>query len=348
MRKLTFLITMILVAALASGCNLSFNPGATAAEPTLTDMQMQTQISTLLTAQPTTTLEPKAPVTATAQLPTVEPTVEPPTAEAPTQAPEAEATATLEAPTATVEAPTATVEAQQDSQSGGGGPTPTAPPTLTPVSGTPAPTATTSPGDPRNRLGNPSSSDGMDDATDWVWPTGVSEFTSVNFTNGSMLLTSLDDISGWRLANPAGREFSSLYLEATVRTGTCQGNDQYGIIARVPVLKDADQGYLLGFTCDGRYSFRSWDGKVGEKGKMTRLVDWTANPAINAGSGQTNRMGLMMVGSRMYLYANGTLLTELSSSTYASGYFGLFVGGMQTKNFAITVDEMSYWENPKP
>jgi hypothetical protein len=188
----------------------------------------------------------------------------------------------------------------------------------------------------------------MNDSTAWVWPTGVSEFTAVNFTSGSMVLTSLDDISGWRLANPTGREFGGLYLEATVRTGTCKGNDQYGLIARVPVLKDADQGYLFGFTCDGRYSFRSWDGKVGEKGKMTRLIDWTANKAVNAGSGQTNRMGLMMVGSRMLLYANGTLLGEVTTNTYASGYFGVFVGGMQTKNFAITIDEMAYWENPKP
>lgn len=341
MRKSISLLTAIVIAALVSSCNLSFSGSGTAGEPTLTDIQMQTQISTLLTVQPTTTTEPKAPVTATPQLPTAEVTdtgvetaaVQPTETQAPVEA--------------TAE-PTATTAGQTDSQAGGGGPTPTPPPTLTPAAGSQGPTATVSPEDPRNRLGNPTSTDAMNDLSSWVWPTGVSEFTSVNFTSGSMVLTSLDDISGWRLANPTGREFSGLYLEVTVKTGNCKGNDQYGLIARVPVLKDADQGYLLGFTCDGRYSFRSWDGKVGEKGKMTRLIDWTANKAVNAGSGQTNRMGLMMVGSRMLLYANGTLLGEVSTNTYASGYFGVFVGGIQTKNFAITIDEMAYWENPKP
>jgi hypothetical protein len=188
----------------------------------------------------------------------------------------------------------------------------------------------------------------MNDATSWTWPTGYNEYTSASFTNGAMVLTSTDEISGWRLANPAGRDFTNLYLEAVVRTGNCKSNDQYGVIARVPVLKDADKGYLFGFTCDGRYSFRSWDGTVGEKGKMTRLVDWKASTAINAGSGKTNRVGLMMVGNRMQLYANGTFLGEVSSSTYSSGYFGVFVGGIQTSGFAITIDEMAYWENPKP
>jgi hypothetical protein len=80
---------------------------------------------------------------------------------------------------------------------------------------------------------------------------------------------------------------------------------------------------------------------------MTHLVYWTANKAIVAGSGQTNRIGLMMDGSRMMFYANGTYLGEVTTSTYPSGYFGLFVGGPETPNFAITTDEMSYWENPQ-
>lgn len=344
MRKSFSLLTAFVISAFISSCSLSFSGPGNAGEPTLTDMQMQTQISTLLTVQPTTTVEPKAPVTSTPQLPT---------AEAPEPALDVTATsadAAASQPTETQASadtnpePTATAAIQGEAQAGGGGPTPTPPPTLTPQ----GPTATISPDDPRNRLENPTSTDAMNDSTAWVWPTGSSEFTAVNFNNGTMVLTSLEDITGWRLANPAGSAYSSLYLEATVRTGTCKSNDQYGLITRVPVLKDADQGYLFGFTCDGRYSFRSWDGKVGTKGKMTRHIDWTASKAINAGSGQTNRIGLMMVGSRMLLYANGTLLGEVNTSTYGSGYFGLFVGGLQTSNFAISVDEMSFWENPKP
>jgi hypothetical protein len=59
-------------------------------------------------------------------------------------------------------------------------------------------------------------------------------------------------------------------------------------------------------------------------------------------------MGILMSGGRMILYANGTLLGEATNNTYPSGYFGLFIGAPQTPNFTIRVDEMSYWENPKP
>jgi hypothetical protein len=341
-RKIYLVIVFLLLLGL-SGCGLPIGGSTSAVEPTLSDAQMQTQISALLTAQPTATVEAQIMITATPELPTAEVTATVEQTEQPT--PEASVTPMdpTQAPTETLE-PSATV--QGDAEAGGGGPGPTPPPTLTPTAG--GPTATVSPDDPRNRLGTPTSIDAMDEAGDWVWPTGTSEYTSVSFANGAMVLKSTDEISGWRLANPAGREFGNLYLEATIRIGNCSANDQYGVIARVPVLKDANQGYLFGFTCDGRYSFRSWDGKVGEKGKMTRLIDWKASPAIKAGSGQTNRLGLMMVGNRMLLYANGSLLGEFSSSTYPSGYFGVFVGGIQTDGFTISVEEMAYWENPKP
>ena len=85
----------------------------------------------------------------------------------------------------------------------------------------------------------------MDNATKWIWPTGVNDFTAVDFSAGSMELTSLKTTTGWRLANPTGDPFTNLYLEAVIKTGTCSGSDQYGVIVRVPVIKDADQGYLF-------------------------------------------------------------------------------------------------------
>lgn len=188
----------------------------------------------------------------------------------------------------------------------------------------------------------------MDDAAKWVWPTGLNEFSSVSFANSQMTLTSLKEKLGWRIANPTGEGFGNLYLEATVKTGACAENDQYGMIVRVPVIKDANQGYLVGFTCDGKYSIRQWDGKVVPNGKMNRLIDWTASKAINAGANQTNRMGVLLMGGKIALYANGTLLGEVTNTAYASGHFGLYIAGMKTPNFTIQVDEMVYWDNPKP
>jgi hypothetical protein len=231
-------------------------------------------------------------------------------------------------------------------------PSPTAPATITATVGAPAATKgavpTLSHDDPKARLGAATSNDPMKDSTKWIWPTGVNEFTSIAFSNNELALTSLKDKIGWRLTNPDGRAFSNLYLEATVKTGNCAENDQYGLIVRVPVLKDANQGYLVGFTCDGRYSIRLWNGEIVPNGQMTRLVDWTASKAIHAGSNQINRLGVWLVGGRIAIYANGTLLGEATNAAYPSGYFGLYIAGLKTPNFTIQVDEMSYWENPKP
>lgn len=334
MRKFyRILIAIPLVFSLAA-CRLNATGGGVSVEPTLSNAQVQTQISTVLTAQPTQASEQASNPTNTPVLATVENIIVQNTQPA-------SPTATAEGAT---QAPTATSEAPANS-------TPTPPPTLTPTSGptpTTGPSPTPSKDDPRTKLGSPTATDPMDNSTKWVWPTATNEFTSIDFSGGMMTLTSSKSITGWRIANPTGQEFGDLYLEATVKTGTCASNDQYGIIARVPVLKDANQGIMFGFTCDGHYSLRLWDGTVGVKGQMTRLVDWTASKAINAGSNQTNRIGLMMVGSRLLMYANGTLLGEASSSVYPSGFFGLFIGGLATPDFAIQVDQMSYWDNPKP
>jgi hypothetical protein len=318
------LLPFLLLVVLLTGCVL---PSSTSEpkiiQPTLSDAEMQTQIAMVMTAMPTATLMAQQPPTNTAEPVLATATL---TAEQPTDAPVSQPTNT----TAPVQSTATTAPTQA--------PTATAGPSLTPV-----------PGDPRSRLGSATSTDPMDDSSSWIWPTGVSEFTSVNFSGGMMTLTGLTEKLGWRLANPEGVEFGNIYLEASIKTGDCSGTNQYGLLVRVPVLKDADRGYLFGFRCDGKYSLRKWDGTAGTKGTMTRLKDWTDADAIHKGSNQTNRMGLMMVGSRIIMYANGQLLGEVSDSTWTSGYFGVYVGPESAnKNFAIQIDEMAYWKNPTP
>lgn len=132
-------------------------------------------------------------------------------------------------------------------------------------------------------------------------------------------------------------------MEMTVKTGDCKTTDRYGLILRVPDLTQANQGYLYGFTCDGRYALRKWDGKT-----MTSLIAWTSSSAILSGPNQTNRLGIMAVGNRFILYANGTLLKEANDSSYTEGGFGVFIGANQTENFTVTIDQIAYWENPSP
>ncbi len=342
MRKTLPLLSLLIVFALA-GCGvLNPNPGpqptAAAGTPTLSPEQVQTQLSMMLTQLPTSTGQPDA-ATPTVPLPTL-PVVETATQAVPTDAPEA-ATETPEPATAT-DAPAAEATATL---------APTAAATTAPqatATQPPSPAFTAPANDPRTRLGAPTSTDPMDNASTWVWPTGSDKYSSATFSGGAMQVTALDELDGWRMANPTGTDFTNLYLEATFNSGTCSGSDHYGIITRVPVIREPDQGYLFTVTCDGRYSLRRWNAKADADGEMRWLVNWTQSSSIATGSNQVNRLGMFTSGSRLILYVNGVLLTEVQDSTYSRGYFGVIVGMDNTKDYTIRVEEMSYWVNPQP
>lgn len=257
---------------------------------------------------------------------------------------------------------------------GGGGPAlPTAPPTVGPALPTPPPTVipliplqqtpaagggvpnqptapatvivTAAASDVRNRLGVPAFTDLMDTGNNW--PTGVDPagFTSVKFADGQMQLTGLKTTSGWRIST-YGADLRDFYIEARVTPGECKGNDRYGIYFRVPNRTTPDQGYWYGFTCDGRYALQRWDGKAVPDGVVTNLIFWKKSDVIQAGPNKTNTMGVMAIGTRIYLYANGQLLGQVDSNTWLQGAFGVFVGGRETPNFTIKVDEINVWTNP--
>ena len=358
---MSLLILFSLVACSAGGAGTPQIPPATTA--TLSPDQVQTQINQLLTQMPTSTGAPVVDLSPTVELPTV--AVEQPAVITATPSPtvpaEGAATATTEPPTAV---PPTAVPATDTPAASAPTSTSTTAPAATSAPGTiptvaitqinpgatavPAgPTFTPAPGDPRQSLGAPTSTDLMDNASTWVWPTGSDRYTIGSFSSGRQIVTALTGTDGWRMANPAGREFGNLYLEATIQTTTCAGSDHYGLIFRVPVLHEPEQGYLFGLTCDGRYSVRRWNAEIGTRGEMKWLVNWTASNAIATGSNQINRLGVMTVGSRILVYINGRLLTEVQDNTFGYGYFGVFVGSDVTENLTIHVDEMSYWENPR-
>ncbi|TLN06388.1 hypothetical protein FDZ74_13070 [bacterium] len=255
------------------------------------------------------------------------------------------------APTATqaiaTEAPTATQAVTATQQSPQATPTENLTPvaTYTPQGGaTQAPTAIPSGDDPRVKLGSPAWTDTMDGSNNW--PTGDSDFTKIDFSGGSMQFTGLKTTAGWRLTWP---KLADNYIEMSVRSGNCANNDYYGIIFRVPELNDPDQGYLLGVSCDGKYSLRLWNGRDGTNGKMTTLIPWTASDKIISGADQLNRVGIMMINDRLLVYLNGSLIKEVKDGTFKEGYFGVFAAqGKDQKEFTIKVEEMSYWNNPQP
>jgi hypothetical protein len=325
------MILLILVSLLLGACSQQ-------ATPTATDSEMQTKVAQILTNMPTATGQVPKGGTPAPTLATVVPTVtkaadatKAPATAAATAAPTKAATATIAAPTATAAA-TNTVQATTAATTAA-----TKAPTSAATSG---PTATPVTGDPKTKLGNPTWTDKMNDGDNWPTGTDPTGYTEIDFNNGFMELTGLKPIDGWRLSFD---RLSNAYIEMTVNTGSCLPKDRYGLIVRVPSTSEANRGYMVGFTCDGKFAIRKWDGPANS---MTNFIAWKANAAIAAGANKTNRLGIMMQGNKLSLYANGALLGEVQDNTWSIGSFGIFAGAHESSKFTLKVDEISYWNLP--
>ncbi len=313
------IIILILLIGLLSACTL---PLTTATPPPVSDSEMATRVAKILTEMPSPTSalptgELPPLITSTPEI------IDEPVAN----------TATPEPELPTQIPPTATQELVA---------------TATPVPATATAVVTIGPGftpppdNPRTKLGTASWTDSLNNGDNW--PTGPDTYTAINFGDGKLKLTGLTTTDGWRLVST--EKLSSMYLEMTVSTGTCTGSDRYGFLFRVPNAAEANRGYLFGVSCDGSYSFREWDATIGSKGQMTTHINWTNASAIQAGSNKSNTIGVLAVGDRIVLYANGVLLKELMDNTFAEGSFGIFIGARETDNFTISVEEIAYWKNP--
>ena len=320
------LIPLILVASLVlSGCNLFRTQNG---EKPLTDAEMATRVAEILSTMTTPTVEMVFPATATFSIPVLDSTPTPqPTAETPVVV----VTDAGITPAGTTPAPTATQQVSIDSTT----PAPTA---------TASPTNTPPPGDPAIRLGSPTGSDAMDSYVNWSWPTGSDNFLEVAFGNGVMEMTGLTTMAGWRM--PLVSQQINTYIELTANSGKCTGKDSYGIIFRVPVFKEPEQGYLYEVTCDGYYRLWKWDGKVAPSGHATVLLNWKQSDAIRDGADQSNRLGVMSVGNKITLYMNGEKLGEALENSYAAGFFGVFVLSRTSDDYTVKFDAMKFWENP--
>lgn len=202
----------------------------------------------------------------------------------------------------------------------------------------PSPTATLPPSDPRSGLGDPAFFDTFTDGTSWSLYTD--EHVSFTVKDSQLVMTAFDPnkYNGWMFTWPVVNDF---YLEMTTKTEECSGLDQHGLMLRATKPPPEYIGYLYGVSCDGQYSLRRWDGE-----KYVTLVDWTSSEHINAGSNQTNRIGILADGTRLVMYANGQLLQEVSDDTHQGGKFGVFVGSANTPNFTARVDEIAQWNIP--
>jgi len=231
--------------------------------------------------------------------------------------------------TQAVEAPTSQPTATQTPTNT---PQPTA--TVTPI----LPTPTLSTEDITKSLGGPTWRDNFDNEDYWRFSQYYKDTDriSMKVDGGEVVLKALnpDYHYEWLLTWPDPEDF---YVEITATTGSaCEGLDKYGLIFRAP---DPTEGYLVGFTCDGRYSIWYYDGE-----NEVDILDWKASDKIEVGANQTNRLGIKAEGSQLTVYANGVAIATITDTKQSKGQFGLMVGAVKTQNFTVYVDKLEYWD----
>jgi hypothetical protein len=213
--------------------------------------------------------------------------------------------------------------------------------TATPTA-TVSPTPTTSPEDPRVQFGTPTFSESFDSGSSFGLKTPYTDDAiTMSVANGEMTMQSsrLNGGIHWRLAYLTPR---NLYLEGTFTTVNCSGSDFYGLVMRSPTYTDGT-GYYFAVTCGGQFGLYRMDGA----GNFHALQDLRSDPAFLAGSGQTNRVGVLLQDSHFTFYLNGKLVGQIDNSDLPDkGYFGVFQSAQETANMTIKVEQIDEWNRP--
>jgi hypothetical protein len=323
MKRLTLSLTVLILCAIAlSGCGGSQN-----ASNSTSDSGMQTEIVMLLTSMVTST--PPALIESTATEKSVEPTqIE---TKAPTMLPVVLVTPTPEVDIQKTIAATLNITpSEPDMQlitfTPGG--------EITETKGAPKATPTAAASDPILTLGEPTYKDTFDTGDNWYL--GKDNYINMDASNGNLVLEGLTSTTGWRVTN---KSLANGYIQLTGKMEECSGYDGFGLFFRIPNINTASDGYLYGITCDGKYSLRKWNGE-----KMLTILGWKSNDAILKGSDKTNRLGVMMDGYELTLYANGVKLATTTDNSYGIGGMGVFISAKETADLTALLDELDIWK----
>lgn len=204
--------------------------------------------------------------------------------------------------------------------------------TFTPI---PSPVVTLNPANPAAGLGNPDWHETFDGTGSWyAFQDDFVRFQAID-NKLEMTVIQAGNRNGWALVPQLLT--TKFYVEMTATFGNaCKGADRFGLM--LSPVSSADKGYLFGVSCEGKYVVWKWDGT-----RMTTLVNWKTSDQIVSGAGKTNRIGLWVDGNKLSLYANDSLLTELTDISYEKLYFGVFVGAPETDGFTVRVSNLNYW-----
>jgi hypothetical protein len=171
--------------------------------------------------------------------------------------------------------------------------------------------------------------DSFDNPKESSLGTGASGSAVYAFVDGTYQVTVMKpQYIAW---SPFSGTYSNVSVEVDTRFDTTMSDTAAGIIFD---YQDEKNFYFYSITADGHYAL-----DLQHNGKWIALVDWTESPKIKS-PGQSNRLRVDVIGDRIRLYVNGTLLDEASDDTFTSGGMALSVNTFEKSYVTVKFDNL--------
>lgn len=206
---------------------------------------------------------------------------------------------------------------------------------------TETPTLTVTPSDPSKMYGDPIWHNTLDNGASFGLSTAYNDGNTEFYVSGGKMIMKSLTLSGWKGWRLTDRKIPNFYMEDIYNVQTCSGMDSYGVVFRAPDY-ESGFGYYYGITCDGKYSLLRWSTEG-----QAYLQNWKSAPEINAGSNTTNKIGVLVKGTNIQLFANGKLIQEIIDPVFpAETVIGVFVAAINTPDFTVELDQIDLWQVP--
>ncbi len=162
------------------------------------------------------------------------------------------------------------------------------------------------------------------------WEVAQYEAGEVGYIDGVYFVTST--APGKAMWGLAGKNFSDVSIEVTASqiSGPASNNNDYGVMCRV----SDDNGYSFNISGDGYYSIQRMENNA-----FTDLVEWTKSGKINNGNA-TNTIKVICQKSTLSLYVNGTIMAEITDTSFTSGDIALAATTYETETTEIHFDNL--------
>ena len=174
--------------------------------------------------------------------------------------------------------------------------------------------------------------DDFSDAGPWSLFQGARGGASIS---GGVLSIVLNEPGAYVSASRTDLFLSDFYLEVTLATSLCAGQDEYGLLLRAASPSDF---YRFSLSCDGRYRLDLIRG-----GTATSPLPWAPSAAVPRNAPAMTLLGVWAQGGDMHIYLDGIYQVSAPISAIPGGTLGFFARSGGANAVTVNFLDLSVW-----